>query len=226
MIGIIGAMKVETDGIIALMSEKQCRSAAGCEFTVGNIGTKEVVVATCGIGKVFASICAQTMILLFSPKKIINVGVAGALSPKLGICDIVIADKALQHDMDTSPLGDPRGMISGINRIYFESDTSLRDELFSLAAKLGIKAHIGTVASGDVFVADPKIKMDIQLKFDAIACEMEGGAIAHTCFVNNVPFCILRSISDGVAADGAMDYSEFCEAAAKQSTRLIKAYIG
>lgn len=221
MIGIIGAMKQETDGIISLMEETAVTEISGVTFTVGKICGKDAVVATCGIGKVFAALCAQTMILTFHPDEVINVGVAGALDPSLRICDLVIAESVVQHDMDTSPLGDPKGLVSGVNMVFFPCSESLADRLWSAADSLSISTVRGTVASGDQFVAEPDLKACIREEFGAAACEMEGAAIGQVCYVNNVPFCVLRAISDGASEDGAMDYMQFCDAAAKQSTKLI-----
>ncbi len=225
MIGIIGAMRVETDGITALLTDKTERTIGATTFASGKIGGQDVTVACCGVGKVFAAICAQTMILAYAPDVIMNVGVAGALDPDLNICDLVIADRVCQHDMDTSPLGDPKGLISGVNQIYFSCDDTLCRRITQAANSLGICAVTGTVASGDQFLALPADKARVRSEFSASVCEMEGGAIAQTCFVNQVPFCVLRSVSDGANADGAMDFAQFCDRAAEQSTRLIKYFL-
>ena len=117
MIGIIGAMGVEVLALAELLENKKCEKISGIEYMSGTIYGKDVVLAVCGIGKVFAAICAQTMILKYNPDVIINTGVAGTLSDELSIGDIAIADSVVQHDMDTSPLGDPVGMLSDINII-------------------------------------------------------------------------------------------------------------
>lgn len=221
MIGIIGAMSVETNALANLLENKSCETVSGITFNIGKIGKTDVVIATCGIGKVFAAMCAQTMIMRFSPEKIINVGVGGALDKSLNICDVVVAESVVQHDMDTSALGDPKGMISGINKVYFECDAAFCDEICKVAVRLQINTSKGIVASGDKFVSDPKEKENIGETFNAAACEMEGAAIGQVCYVNNVPFCVLRSISDGANNDGALDYMQFCELAAKQTTKLM-----
>lgn len=118
MTGIIGAMKIEIEALNAQMENRQTKTVSGIEFTSGTLCGREVVTAVCGIGKVFAAMCAQTMILLYSPDRIINTGVAGSLSMKLNIGDIAVSDFVVEHDMDTSPLGDPVGMISGLSLIH------------------------------------------------------------------------------------------------------------
>lgn len=107
MIGIIGAMHIEVETVKSLMENKVSETVSGMEFVSGTLFGRKIVVAVCGIGKVAAAMCAQTMILKYSPECIINTGVGGSLDPELHICDVVIAESLVQHDMDTSPLGDP-----------------------------------------------------------------------------------------------------------------------
>lgn len=122
MIGIIGAMHIEVETVKSLMENKVSETVSGMEFVSGTLFGRKIVVAVCGIGKVAAAMCAQTMILKYSPECIINTGVGGSLDPELHICDVVIAESLVQHDMDTSPLGDPVGLISGINIVNIPCD--------------------------------------------------------------------------------------------------------
>lgn len=178
--------------------------------------------AVCGIGKVFAAMCAQTMILLYSPDRIINTGVAGSLSTKLNIGDIAVSDFVVEHDMDTSPLGDPVGMISGINIVDIPADGELADKICAAAEGVGgIRCVKGKIASGDCFVNSAKKKKYISETFGAIACEMEGAAIGHVCYVNKVPFCVIRAISDAADGSSHMDYSKFTALAAKNSAAVM-----
>ena len=114
-IGVIGAMQMEVDNLKAVMEDVTTETYSGVEFVSGKYASKDVVVAKCGIGKVFAAICAEAMILKFDVDKIINIGVAGSLTKDLGVLDVAVANNVVQHDMDTSPLGDPVGLLSGIN---------------------------------------------------------------------------------------------------------------
>jgi len=221
MIGIISAMAVENERIKEMMTEKKSTVRAGVEFVSGKLCEKEVVVAVCGIGKVFAAICTQMMIDLFSPDAIINTGVAGALSDGLAICDIVAASALVQHDMDTSALGDPIGLVSGINKVYFESDAELTRKLKESALRIGAHCVDGVVATGDLFVADGEKKRDISEKFSALACEMEGCAIAQCAYVNRVPFAVLRAISDGANSDSVSDYPTFVGIASGILSKVI-----
>ena len=125
MVGIIGAMHIEVETIKALMENKTVEKISGVEYVKGTLHGKEIVAAVCGIGKVAAAMCTQTMILKYSPDCIINTGVGGSLSTKLAIGDIAVAESLVQHDMDTSPLGDPIGLISGINIVNIPADESV-----------------------------------------------------------------------------------------------------
>ena len=225
MIGIIGAMDIEVEKIKGFLTEIKEEKISGVNFVSGKFGEKDVVVAKCGVGKVFAGLCAEAMILKYSPELIINVGVAGCLDPSLKIGDIVIADSVCQHDMDTSPLGDPVGMLSDINIIKIPADKKAY-ELFEVCAKeLQLPYSVGTIASGDQFVSSGDKKKFIVDTFGAKSCEMEGGAIGHVCYVNNVPFAVLRAMSDG-ADDGAkMDFPTFAKMAAENSTQVIKTFL-
>ncbi len=223
VIGIIGAMDIEVNGIVASMSSVTEKTISGIKFYKGKLHEKDVVIAKCGIGKVFASICAQTMILEYKPSVIINSGVAGSLTKDLGVLNVAIAKNVVQHDMDTSPLGDPKGLVSGINVVYFDANLKVIEALVKSSDLASCKSLIGTIATGDKFMSVPSEKKALNEEFGAIACEMEGGAVGHTCYVNNVPFGILRAISDGDGAE--MDYATFAEKAAKQSIEIAKNFI-
>ena len=220
--GIIGAMSVETDALKAMVEHPVRETVSGVEFVSGRMFGEEVVVAQCGIGKVFAALCAQTMLLRFGVDRIINVGVAGSLSPKLGLLDIAVSDGVVEHDIDTSPLGDPVGLISGINLVTLPASAELTEEVVKAAKAMGKNCVRGVIASGDQFIADSGRKAFIAEHFGAIACDMEGAAIGHVCHVNGVPFTVIRSISDNAAEEaGSMEYPELCRHAAKQSQELM-----
>lgn len=218
MIGIIGAMDIEIEHIIGSMTDTKTEKISGVEFVSGKLYGKDVVTAVCGIGKVFAAICAQTMILRYKADYIINTGVAGTLTDKIGVMGIVVADGLCQHDMDTTFFGDPRGFISGINVVEFKADKFLSDKICENINGNFIR---GTIASGDAFIADNNKKEDIKKTFNAVACEMEGAAIAHVCYVNNTPFSVVRCISDGADDGGERTYEQFRCEAAKKSAAII-----
>lgn len=224
-IGVIGAMEPEVEALIAALEGCTCESVSGIDFYIGSIGEKRVAIARCGIGKVFAAMCAQTMILKYSPDLIVNTGVGGALASGLTTGDIVIARDLCQHDMDTSAIGDPKGLVSGINLIYFEADKRAREVLLSAAERLGLNASLGRIASGDKFIASGEDKTRIVNDFAADACEMEGCAVAQVAFVNKTPFAVVRAISDSADGEATMDYPTFLPIAARNSTNLTLALI-
>ncbi len=220
--GIIGAMRVETDALNQLVKNPKTEMVSGIEFVRGSIGENDVIIAQCGIGKVFAAMCAQTMILRYGVDRIINTGVAGTLSESLNLLDIAVSDAVVEHDMDTSALGDPVGMISGINLVKLPACEALAKKIQSSAQGLGIECVRGVIASGDQFIGNEEKKSYIRDTFDAIACEMEGAAIGQVCYVNHVDYVIIRCISDNADdTAGAMEYPELCEKAAEQSQKLI-----
>lgn len=224
-IGIIGAMQPEVEAIIAALTDRQSETVSGITFHTGVIAGKRVAVAKCGIGKVFAALCAQTMILKYSPDLLVNTGVGGAIGGGLRCGDVVIADRLCQHDMDTSAIGDPKGLVSGINMIYFEADSRARELLLREGISIGLSVKSGTVATGDRFIADANDKQRIATDFSATVCEMEGCAIAQTAFVNGTPFAVVRAISDSADGEATMDYPTFLSLAAANSTRLTLALV-
>ena len=224
-IGIIGAMEPEVEAIIATLEEKKSETVSRITFYTGKIGEKTVAVAKCGIGKVFAALCAEIMILKYNPDLLVNTGGGGALASGLTTGDIVIASDLCQHDMDTSAIGDPKGLVSGINVIYFEADKRANEILLTSAKSLGLNARLGRIASGDKFIASKEDKTRIMTDFSADACEMEGCAIAQTAFVNGTPFAVVRAISDSADGEATMDYPTFLPLAASNSTNLTLALV-
>ena len=224
-IGIIAAMEMELQGFLSRMSERKCVKVGGIDFHYGILEKKTVALVVCGVGKVFAAMCAQTMILSFSPDLVINSGVAGSLNENVVIGDMVIATDVLQHDMDTSALGDPVGLISGINVVNIHCDRNYAILIGKEAEKLGVPFVYGRVASGDRFVCEKEQKDRIKELFSADACEMEGAAIGQVCYVNGQPFCVIRAISDGGDESASMDYPKFAKMAAERAVEVICAFI-
>ena len=225
MIGIIAAMNVEMESLRSHIENPVSKNISGITFVSGTLEGKEVVTAVCGIGKVFAALCAQTMILRYQPECIINTGVAGTLTDALTIGSVAVSSGVVQHDMDTSPLGDPLGLISGINKVVIPADKLLENHISACAKVLGIPTATGVIASGDQFVADSARKEFIARQFGAIACEMEGAAVGQACYLSGVPFCVLRAISDSADGSSHMDFPAFTRMAAEQSVRLLLAFL-
>ncbi len=225
MIGIIGAMGIEVRALSELLENKKSETISGIEFLSGTIFGKDVVLAVCGVGKVFAAMCAEAMILKYSPEFIINTGVAGTLTDKLSIGNIAVSKDVVHHDLDTTPLGDPAGLISGINIVKIPASDEIREKLVSAIKIQNVPYLEGTIASGDQFLASSEVKERIVKTFGAIAGEMEGASIGHVCFVNSVPFCVLRAISDCADGSGAENYMEFLETAAETAVNVMKEFI-
>lgn len=224
-VGIIGAMASEMDGIKSHVEGASVRTVAGVDFVEGKLEGVNVVAATSGIGKVAAGICAQTMILEYEPDLIINVGVAGSLTPELNIGDIAVATAVVQHDMDTIGLGDPPGFISGLNIVEIPSSEDAMEGLAKGSMSLGYRTKKGVIATGDVFVTSTEKKKSITDSFGAIACEMEGAGVGQTCYSNGVPFCVLRAISDNGDENVHQDYHMSLDMAADRATRVLELYL-
>lgn len=225
MIGIIGAMDVEVAILRDAMKNARTETVSGIDFIIGRLENHEVVLARSGVGKVFASLCAQTMVLKYGVRAIVNSGVAGTLTKELHIGDVAIANAAVQHDMDTSAVGDPQGLISGINVIELPGDDRIVRELDAVCAAQGVNHRVGIVATGDQFVASHERRQWIADTFRAVAVEMEAGAIAQVCFVNKIAFCAIRVISDEASGDVHIDYPTFVKSAAATSSKITLAWL-
>ncbi len=225
MIGIIGAMQAEVEALQALLEHKEETRISGISFQSGTLAGQELVIAACGIGKVHAALCAQTMILQYRPSAIINCGVAGCLAKGIAIGDIVVARDAVQHDMDTVSLGDAPGMISGLNLISLPCAQSVQALLLDSVKAAGVTGHLGTVASGDQFIHDGAKKQWIHSTFAALCCEMEGAAIAQVCYINATPCGILRAISDNADGDAPVSFLEFLGPAVEKTVLVMQHFV-
>ena len=195
------------------------------DFYEGEIAGHRAVAVKCGVGKVFAAMAAEAMILGFSPDLIINTGVAGNLSDSLAIGDVVVSSSVVQHDMDTSPLGDPVGLISGINKVYLESDADAARLMCRVLEDLGIRYTQGVIASGDQFVATKEKRDMIRNTFGAACCEMEGAAVGQVCYASGIRFLILRALSDDANGHSPDDFPAYCVRVSETSSRVIAAFM-
>ncbi len=225
MIGIIGAMDIEVDILKGLLEDPETETVSNIGFVKGTLFGRQVVIAKCGIGKVFAAMCTEAMILKYSPELIINTGVAGSLSANLSTFDVAIAKAVVQHDFDTSAIGDRKGLVSGLDSVEIPADPAIGLALEGIVKGMGIKCEYGIIASGDRFVCSSEEKNSIVNCFSASACEMEGGAIGHVCCVNKIPFAVIRTISDSADGNSTMDYTAFSEKAAKVSAKIVENFI-
>ena len=212
--GIITAMKEEMQEIEKIMREIEKQKIYELTFIKGKINQNDVVLVEAGVGKVNAARTTQILIDNFKVDIVINVGSAGSANDELEIGDIVIGEKIVQHDFDITAFGHPKGFISNVGQ-FLESDKKLVNEFEKIALnqedEFNIK--IGTVASGDIFCTDIKMKNKIREKFNADAIEMEGAAIAQVCKLDKVPFIIIRSISDKPNGNNNVTFDKFLEKA-------------
>ena len=223
MIGLIGAMAVEVEGLMEKLTGRSETRIGMDVFVTGTLFGTEAVLAVCGPGKINAALCAQSMIHHFHPEWIVNLGVAGAGENGVSIGDMVVATAAVQHDVDTSPIGDPVGMVSKINLIEIPCDDALRARLVRAASAVeGMNVHEGVIATGDQFIHDGSVRSRIHELFHAKAVEMEGGAVAQACYMHGVPCGVLRSISDQADGHSEMDYPTFTRLAAAHSQQVIE----
>ncbi len=227
MIGIICALRIEVDGLKALMEDAVVTEKAGLQFYSGTIYGKDVALLECGRGKVNAAVGTQIMIDLFHPDVIINSGVAGSLVKNLLIGDIVISSDCVEHDINCTALEEPKGQIwfTGEKRIDIPADKAVCDKLAACCDSLGATVTVGRIASGDLFVVYRRQRELIAMEFNALCCEMEGGAVGHVCYMNKVPFAILRSISDDFKFNKPENYEEFSQLAADRTVRALKRFI-
>lgn len=226
MIGIIGAMDVEIDGFLSSMKVEKEEIISGIKFYKGILCKKDVVLAKCNPGKVNASICAQTMALIYKVDFLINTGVAGGLHKSLKIGDVAIARDVVQHDLDTTALGDPIGFISGLDIVKIKADEKIEKVLCDCSKKIdNTFVMSGTIASGDIFLNDNAVKDKIIKNFCAIAGEMEGASIGHVAYSNGIPFGVLRVISDNADGTSDMDFPKFCSLAAEKSIKICMDFI-
>lgn len=223
-IGIIGAMEEEITNVLEDMNVVATKNALGLDFYLGtlNNSNNNIVLVRSGIGKVNAALCAQVLIDLFAVDAVINVGVAGAIDKNIKIGDIVISTDAVQHDFDTSALGDEPGVISRMDTSMFHADPMLIEAAKKAVEGIGFPVYEGRIASGDQFVSEPALKEKIAKLFNPICCEMEGAAIAHACYLNRVPFVIIRAISDNAEEGCDVNYERFFRESAVTAGRIIK----
>jgi len=223
-IGIIGAMEIEVDHLKADMPDAQVVTRAGREFYTGTLCGREAVVVRCGVGKVNAASCTQTLIDVFGVDCVINTGVAGSLDASIDIGDFVASTDAVHHDMDACLFGYAPGQVPQMEVFSFPADEGLAAAAEKACGEVNpdIRIHRGRIASGDQFIESKDRKEWIRSTFHASCAEMEGAAIAHTAWLNGVPFLILRAISDKADDSAQVDYPVFEEAAARSSYRLIE----
>lgn len=227
-IGLIGAMETEVTRLRQALVDRHETTVGPVVVSEGLLCGRPVALVRCGVGKVNAALCTQLLIDRFAVEAVINTGVAGGLHPSLRVGDLVIATAALQHDFDVSALGYVRGNLCEPDRrdspTLWETDPTLRVRFAAAARELyGDEAvKEGRIVSGDRFIAGFADKADLRRTFDGMAAEMEGAAVAQTAAANDVPFLIVRAISDLADGSGAVSYEQFEYEAAQRSAALTE----
>lgn len=224
-LGIIGAMEEEVAQLKEKMTELTVVKKASMEFYDGLLLGKPVTVVRSGIGKVNAACCTQILADLFSVDAVINTGIAGSLDASIDIGDIVLCTDALQHDVDAVAFGYPLGTIPRMPVSSFQADPSLRALAKKICEKVNpdIHVHEGRIVTGDQFIADREKKDFLSKQFDGKCAEMEGAAIAHAAYNNELPFLIIRAISDKADNSAQMDYPTFEREAIRHTVKLMLA---
>ncbi|OZB91792.1 5'-methylthioadenosine/adenosylhomocysteine nucleosidase [Paenibacillus sp. XY044] len=222
MIGIIGAMDEEVELLLAGMEEAETVTKAGVKYVRGTYRGKPVIVCKSGVGKVNAAVTTQILIDQFGVGKVLFTGVAGAVHPDLNIGDIVISSDCVQHDMDVSPLGYARGVIPYQEVSEFKADTGLIALAQDACQTLGeVNCKVGRVLSGDQFIASVDQVSWFYEHMDGACVEMEGSAVAQACYMNGVPFVVIRSMSDKADGSAHANFAEFTVASSRRSHAIL-----
>ncbi|KIM07104.1 MAG: S-adenosylhomocysteine nucleosidase [Sulfurovum sp. PC08-66] len=219
-IAIMGAMPEEIEPLLAQVENIKETTYANNKYYEATYQGKEVVIAYSKIGKVFASLTATILIEKFRCDRLLFSGVAGAINKNLTIGDLIVANKLCQHDLDISAFGHPFGYVPEGSQ-FVHSDEGLIDIAKEVASKLTVHLYEGIIATGDQFVADSSRKAWISDTFCADALEMEGSSVAVVCNAMNVPFFILRAISDSADDNANVDFDTFLQNSAKVSANFI-----
>lgn len=220
MIAILGAMQEEIAPILNSVKDYKEVEYAKNKFYLASYAGKDIVIAYSKIGKVNAAITATVMIEKFKATKLLFSGVAGALSHGLKIGDLMFASSLVQHDLDITAFGHPHGYVPGIE-IFTKTDDGLNKLAQEIAQQKGLNLKTGVIATGDVFVCDPLKKDWIKNTFNADVVEMEGASVAQVCSQLNVPFFVLRAISDEAGGGAEFDFDEFLASSAKVSADFV-----
>jgi adenosylhomocysteine/aminodeoxyfutalosine nucleosidase len=219
-IAIMGAMPEEISPILEKLDSYKTTQYAGNKYYEASYKGVDLVIAYSKIGKVFSALTATTMIEHFGADRLLFSGVAGAISPTLKVGDLIVATKLSQHDLDITAFGHPYGYVPE-GAVFVEADKEMIKISKSVASEMGKKVQEGIIATGDQFVANEEQKNWIGTTFGADALEMEGGSVAVVCDALNVPFFILRAISDTADMDASFSFDEFLQTSAQESAEFV-----
>ena len=223
--GIIAAMEEELKTLLLALENKKEVVVLGKTYYEGRIGQHEVVLVQSGIGKVLSAMSVTILAETFEVDAIINTGSAGAVSEGLAIGDVVIADRLVYHDVDVTAFGYAYGQMAG-QELYFLADPDLMAKLQAVLAQEGQESHLGLIATGDSFIADPDRVAAIKHHFpEVLAVEMEGAAIAQAAQAAGKPFLVIRAMSDTAQGDANITFDEFILEAGKRSAQTLLALL-
>lgn len=224
-IAIIGAMPQEVEILRNLMLEEKVSEIANCKIFEGKINNRPVAVLQSGIGKVAAAMGTALLIQLFKPDMIINTGSAGGLDANLNVGDVIISTEVRHHDVDVTAFGYEKGQLPA-NPAAFLPNAELVEVAKKQAEKLGLNAVSGLICSGDAFINGADKIAQIRADFPQVAAvEMEAAAIAQVCHAMNVPFVVVRAISDVADKESHLSFDEFLPLAAEKSSEMVLAML-
>ncbi|MEP0355434.1 5'-methylthioadenosine/adenosylhomocysteine nucleosidase [Paraglaciecola sp.] len=221
-IAILGAMDEEISLLQDSLQQCEEHQVNHLKVYTGKLGSTDVVLVRCGIGKVAASVSTTLLVKQFSPDYVINTGSAGGFSSHLNIGDIVIATELRHFDANLTHFGYEIGQCAGMPT-HFECATKLVDTAYTQAKSMaGIQVELGLVCTGDSFVGSDESAAAIRKDFPtACAVEMEGVAIAQTCHLLGIPYLVIRSLSDIAGKTSTVSFQTYLETAAKNSAELV-----
>ncbi|MCB5952990.1 5'-methylthioadenosine/adenosylhomocysteine nucleosidase [Enterococcus sp. BWT-B8] len=224
-IGIIGAMEQEIEALKEVLTEKRSWERAGAVFISGSLGNHEVIVVRSGIGKVLSAVTTVLLIHQYGVNMVINTGSAGGIGHGLAVGDIVIADKLAYFDVDVTGFGYKKGQLPGMP-LYYECSSYLKAEMKKAVEKVGLPVRNGLIVTGDSFIdSKEKIESIVSDFPDALACEMEGASIAQAAAQFNIPFLVVRAISDTADHEATQSFDDFIEDAGKKSAEMVIVFI-
>lgn len=225
-IGIIGAMAQEVEVLKQNLQDIRTWKMAGATFYSGNYADHEVIVVQSGIGKVLSSITTSLLIQQYEVDAIINTGSAGGIGSGLAVGDLVVPDKLAYYDVDVTAFGYLYGQLPAGMPLYYEADEKLLAAVEKAAKKTGHQVKKGLIVTGDSFISSSdKIKEILSHFPEALACEMEGAAIAQTARQFDVPFLVVRAMSDTANQEATVSFDEFIEEAGKRSAEMVLAFV-
>jgi 5'-methylthioadenosine/S-adenosylhomocysteine nucleosidase len=210
-------MEQEVSALLRVVQVEKQESWCGFSWAQGHIDGKAVVISRCGIGKAFAAMLTQRLIDRFNPSALLFTGVAGAVDPELEPGDIILGQRLIHHDLDVCALGFERGQIPFTDLRYFHSDPELLESALR-HQDVRFKTLAGCIGTGDQFVTNPA-----PLRSMGITCvDMEGAAVAQVCTLQQIPFLILRIVSDRADGSAKNDFETNLPLFADRSLQLIR----